>query len=615
MSVSLPKISITIGNDHYKSRGTLSVSSIGFALQMAWFFSALFGVGIPFSANGFPDSPVNPMPLSLPICFGVALAVLLFIAATERKLLSFYTSRKLVVIFALILSLGTFALFGLEMDGALGIAYNIVSGILIGIGSAGLVLLWGVAFSRQGATTIVLNTAVAVTMAIILNALIIHVAPNPLAGLIIAALPLIEAPFLWALTPPSFIERHEEPIFEKPRLRRGAFCAHTIPSLLLFGFGIGAMAQVVSHVIILNDDMVSLLLSLFAGSVFVLLALVGIFSADRGNHWGYLFRPLVPAVMLTMFCMPALMVSGLPILAAAVLAGFLCFAALMWIFLGLICQEFRPSPFFVFGIGCAALALGASGGWYVMVYNRLIDAVLPFGAGGTTFIVVAVTIVAYALYPRVAEINRALKPATTGDAANAIAESSVSPVEDAETPKPSETIPRSDEAPLAANTPISQPFTPAPTFVAPLAPSILPSYQPYYTPQASAGPAMALSCAASSQSVEQTIRYAESHMDIFPDDAGAFDVIGSPKAPARDNEEQHHAGRFRSHCDEIADTYELSRREREVMQLLARGHNASYIQEKLCISRSTAKTHITHIYRKLDIHTQQELLTMVNDLD
>ena len=49
------------------------------------------------------------------------------------------------------------------------------------------------------------------------------------------------------------------------------------------------------------------------------------------------------------------------------------------------------------------------------------------------------------------------------------------------------------------------------------------------------------------------------------------------------------------------------------MFLLAKGHNAAYIQDKLCISKSTSKTHISHIYRKLDIHSQQELLSMVEE--
>lgn len=75
----------------------------------------------------------------------------------------------------------------------------------------------------------------------------------------------------------------------------------------------------------------------------------------------------------------------------------------------------------------------------------------------------------------------------------------------------------------------------------------------------------------------------------------------------------HEKGSFMRRCDEIVATYLLSEREREVLVFLAKGHNAAFIQDKLCISRSTAKTHINHIYKKLDIHTQQELLNMVED--
>lgn len=79
------------------------------------------------------------------------------------------------------------------------------------------------------------------------------------------------------------------------------------------------------------------------------------------------------------------------------------------------------------------------------------------------------------------------------------------------------------------------------------------------------------------------------------------------------DEKSRAKGRFHARCEGIADRYMLSRRETEVMFLLAKGHNAAFIQDKLCISKSTAKTHINHIYRKLDIHTQQELLNMVED--
>lgn len=61
----------------------------------------------------------------------------------------------------------------------------------------------------------------------------------------------------------------------------------------------------------------------------------------------------------------------------------------------------------------------------------------------------------------------------------------------------------------------------------------------------------------------------------------------------------------------IAKKKGLSPRETEVFILLAKGRNAVAIKEKLVISYSTVSTHRQNIYRKLDVHTQQELLDFV----
>lgn len=73
--------------------------------------------------------------------------------------------------------------------------------------------------------------------------------------------------------------------------------------------------------------------------------------------------------------------------------------------------------------------------------------------------------------------------------------------------------------------------------------------------------------------------------------------------------------RFHAKCESVANTYLLSAREAEVLFFLAKGHNAAYLQEKLFISESTARTHIQHIYRKLDVHNQQELMRLVEDTE
>lgn len=59
----------------------------------------------------------------------------------------------------------------------------------------------------------------------------------------------------------------------------------------------------------------------------------------------------------------------------------------------------------------------------------------------------------------------------------------------------------------------------------------------------------------------------------------------------------------------------LTPREQEIAFLLARGRNGSYIQERLVISRNTAKTHTRHIYQKLSVHSQQELIDLVESHD
>jgi len=68
---------------------------------------------------------------------------------------------------------------------------------------------------------------------------------------------------------------------------------------------------------------------------------------------------------------------------------------------------------------------------------------------------------------------------------------------------------------------------------------------------------------------------------------------------------------WRRICEEVAETYHLSRRELEVFILIAKGRNAEYIQKELYISHHTAKTHIANIYHKLDVHSNQEMLDLI----
>lgn len=64
-------------------------------------------------------------------------------------------------------------------------------------------------------------------------------------------------------------------------------------------------------------------------------------------------------------------------------------------------------------------------------------------------------------------------------------------------------------------------------------------------------------------------------------------------------------------CERLAEDARLTEREREVFVLLAHGRNARYIQETLVVSYNTVKTHVSHVYAKLGVHSHQELIDLV----
>lgn len=68
---------------------------------------------------------------------------------------------------------------------------------------------------------------------------------------------------------------------------------------------------------------------------------------------------------------------------------------------------------------------------------------------------------------------------------------------------------------------------------------------------------------------------------------------------------------FERKCDAVAERYRLSNREREVLSFLAEGRSLPYIRNELFISKSTTGTHVSHIYAKLNVHSKNELIELV----
>ncbi len=71
--------------------------------------------------------------------------------------------------------------------------------------------------------------------------------------------------------------------------------------------------------------------------------------------------------------------------------------------------------------------------------------------------------------------------------------------------------------------------------------------------------------------------------------------------------------RIEKNCAAVADAFELSSREAEILRLFASEYPISAIAEQLYISPETVKTHRKRIYAKTGVHKQEELLRLVRN--
>jgi DNA-binding CsgD family transcriptional regulator len=66
-------------------------------------------------------------------------------------------------------------------------------------------------------------------------------------------------------------------------------------------------------------------------------------------------------------------------------------------------------------------------------------------------------------------------------------------------------------------------------------------------------------------------------------------------------------------CRAVGEYYALSERECDILTLLVRGKSANTIAAMSFISYNTVKTHTAHIYRKLEVHSKEEAIQLVED--
>lgn len=105
------------------------------------------------------------------------------------------------------------------------------------------------------------------------------------------------------------------------------------------------------------------------------------------------------------------------------------------------------------------------------------------------------------------------------------------------------------------------------------------------------------------------------HIDPLTPEEAANDPIAQKLAPlvaeSKENPPKKKPAPFKARCTKLARDCGLTPRETEILILFAKGRSAARIQEELVISRGTVTTHLQHIYRKVDVHSKQELLDAI----
>lgn len=92
---------------------------------------------------------------------------------------------------------------------------------------------------------------------------------------------------------------------------------------------------------------------------------------------------------------------------------------------------------------------------------------------------------------------------------------------------------------------------------------------------------------------------------------GDEEVSRDETTPEADGFADGASGPYDARVAAVAERFRLSPREIEVLELFAAGRSAAFIAELQFVTTNTVRSHIKHIYGKCDVHSRQELITLI----
>lgn len=614
MGFHVPRVTISIDFGKEASFGELSLISLGYGLHQAWIYSSMFDKGGIFGTAPLEVSPLNEE-LSLAYFMSILVyGVLLLIAsALDTKLIRFFHATPTLVGAAALGAAGTLLLLLPASAGWDTEMTQIASGVLTGAGSSVLLIAWGIAFARRDSASIVINGALSIAIGFGIYGVVLHQLPFPIGAIASALIPVAEMALLLVLRSHVSLDfDNRRLVFSPLPINQARFVFRFGLPVFFLGVALGVLRQTSIETVLPGagfEDQAILFVTACCAMVLIMVTFLALGGNER---WHTFFRPLIPFIAVTAVFIPVSAGSDSVLTTSVVLIGYMTFEALMWIFFAELSQRFRLSPIFVFGLGRGVMALATLGGSLLPVASAALPGIPAVGETGLVILVIVAMMVAYALLPEEREMMTIV---STAPCVKLAARTPGTPLVVANFADRSEdTGAETDPAAALDNEVLRGAAAPEEvgaegdfglrTIVdTDRAEGIDTNAAAAGAPAATAPSSAAIAApAASSASAASAAPVSEARRTMLG---------GAPEA----DDEGARMGRFRLRCEAVANTYLLSRRESEVLYYLARGYKSASIQQQLYISEGTAKTHIRHIYRKLNVHNQQELILLIDEVE
>ncbi len=614
MGFHVPRVTISIDFGKEASFGELSLISLGYGLHQAWIYSSMFDKGGIFGTAPLEVSPLNEE-LSLAYFMSILVyGVLLLIAsALDTKLIRFFHATPTLVGAAALGTAGTLLLLLPSSAGWDTEMTQIASGVLTGAGSSVLLIAWGIAFARRDSASIVINGALSIAIGFGIYGVVLHQLPFPIGAIASALIPVAEVALLLVLRSHVSLDfDNRRLVFSPLPINQARFVFRFGLPVFFLGVALGVLRQTSIETVLPGagfEDQAILFVTACCAMVLIMVTFLALGGNER---WHTFFRPLIPFIAVTAVFIPVSAGSDSVLTTSVVLIGYMTFEALMWIFFAELSQRFRLSPIFVFGLGRGVMAMATLGGSLLPVASAALPGIPAVGETGLVILVIVAMMVAYALLPEEREMMTIV---STAPCAKLAARTPGTPLVVANFADRSEdTGAETDPAAVLDNEVLRGAAAPEEvgaegdfglrTIVdTDRAEGIDANAAAAGAPAATAPSSAAIAApAAPSASAASAVPVSEARRTMLG---------GAPEA----DDEGARMGRFRLRCEAVANTYLLSRRESEVLYYLARGYKSASIQQQLYISEGTAKTHIRHIYRKLNVHNQQELILLIDEVE